>query len=107
MKKELSELDIISNHNDLIALRRKLQCVMSIIDIANNEIDAFEVIDVPAIKVQIDKAFREILIIHRYVRLRKAFDDKLTYSTDSFYIDGHKFSTLDEVEKAWKNKAFL
>ena len=109
MKKELSEVEIVASSFDLLKLRGTPHHVISIIDIAYNGMEAFEVIDVPLVKQKVDEAFLRLLVMHRFCKLRLSFNGKLDYNVndDCFIIEGHKFATLDQVEKALNNKAFL
>lgn len=58
-----------------------------------------------------DEAVKEIFTyLHlkkKYSALKKEANGQLTVSKDGFKLSGKDFLTIDELEKAWKNKAFL
>ena len=64
--------------------------------------------------IQLDVCRAKINEVFDYLELRKRYDilfnqadAKLKIGVDCFELDSYKFQTLDEVEKAIKNKAFL
>src|SRR5208282_5030219 len=60
---------------------------------------------------QIKDDFRQDIkyleVYNKYLRLAADCDMKLTYDKECFSLDGHKFQSLKEVEKALKLRAFL
>lgn len=66
----------------------------------------YDLINLNLIKEKIDEGFEYLYVKQRFIRLNKLIENKI-HITDKFYIDGHGFETLDEVEVAIKNKAFL
>lgn len=64
--------------------------------------------------IQLDVCRSKINEVFDYLELRKRYDilfnqadAKLKIGAGCFELDSYKFQTLDEVEKAIKNKAFL
>lgn len=84
--------------------------------LANNHIDnsddTVDVIDLSLFRDHMNEFMEYLVILKRFRNLRKSFNCKLqlviyTSETDHFELDGHKFYTLDEVEKCLNNKSFL
>ena len=63
--------------------------------------------------LEIDTAAEVFSGVFKYLSISKRYRDlqsqsqELSYSADGFHLGEHIFETLDEVEKALKNKAFL
>lgn len=66
-----------------------------------------DIIDLDALKIQVDEIMEFLFVVKRFRKLSKMFDGKLACHQDCFEIEGHKFQTLDEVEKCYNNRAFL
>jgi hypothetical protein len=66
-----------------------------------------QTMDITSLKKEVDLIFEYLSVRKRYNKLNSLFGNILTYNEIGFSIDGQNFSTLDEVEKAWNNKAFL
>ena len=66
-----------------------------------------DMLNLPAAKLRVEEAMHAIEIKIRYDYLLSRAKSKLTCNSSGFDLDGHKFETLDEVEKAIDNKAFL
>jgi hypothetical protein len=60
-----------------------------------------------AVKSRVEEAMQALEVKIRFDALVVKAKGKLTCSNSSFELDSHKFETLDEVEKALDNKAFL
>lgn len=58
------------------------------------------------VKSKVMEALQALEIKVRYDSLA-CLTKQLRCTKESFELDGHKFETLDEVEKALENKAFL
>lgn len=56
---------------------------------------------------EIDEVFQWIPIKIRYDELFERSGKELSFAAGGFSIYGHLFQTLDEVEKAINNKAFI
>jgi hypothetical protein len=63
--------------------------------------------DIPYFREVLDQDFDYLLLRKRYEILLAHFPKTLSYDENGFLLDGHRFETLDEVEKAIDNKAFL
>jgi hypothetical protein len=61
------------------------------------------------LEIRISEVFEYLHLYQRFEKLKKACDYQLNVSKECFWINGIdcKFQTLDEVEKALNNKAFL
>jgi hypothetical protein len=117
MKKTMTEIDILHKYIG----RPELGGCKNILNLLNSFItDSYyvenvliEVTNLSFAKEKIDELFIFLFIQQRFMKLYKLFDERLSYSMgdltndDYFIINDHKFSTLDEVEKAWNNKSFL
>lgn len=67
----------------------------------------YELINLDLIKNQIDETFRCLVIKQRFILLSELINGALQYDDFGFTVGEHRFQTLDEVERAIKNKAFL
>lgn len=72
-----------------------------------SDMKAIDVIDLTLLKQEIDEVFDFLYAYKRYRELNKKFSHKLAYDKEGFKLDDHVFQSLDEVEKAWNNRAFL
>ena len=68
---------------------------------------SWQLVDLEVLRDTIDQDFQYLLIRKRYEGLVLWSNHALTYDDNGFHLDGHDFETLDEVEKAMENKAFL
>lgn len=64
-------------------------------------------IDLPLVKDSVNRLFDFLEIRQRYEKLKINSRATLSFDKDGFHLDGHTFYSLDEVERALKNKAFL
>jgi hypothetical protein len=71
------------------------------------EQESHELLDLESCKAKVDEAFRAIACKKRFEHLNEISNTAIKYSRDCFLLDNHKFETLDEVERAWKLKAFI
>lgn len=71
------------------------------------EQENYELLDLDACKGKVEEALHAIACKKRFDYLNKISDTAIKYSRDGFMLDNHKFETLDEVERAWKLKAFI
>lgn len=67
----------------------------------------YHLIDIEAARAKVEETFAAIKAKKRYDALFIVSKGKLTYDASGFIIGDHKFETLDEVEQALNNKAFL
>lgn len=67
----------------------------------------YRLIDIGAARTKVEETFAAINTKKRYDLLFIASKCKMTYDASGFIIGDHKFETLDEVEQALNNKAFL
>ena len=63
-------------------------------------------VDLDAIQQICDNIFHILKLRKRYLKLQEENSD-IGVSSEGFHILGHTFQTLDELEHALKNKAFL
>lgn len=68
--------------------------------------NTWELLDLDLTENNMLDTFRYLKDLKRYRRLQNQMTS-LYYTEEGFFIDGHQFETLDQVEKAIKNKAFL
>lgn len=80
---------------------RSLNLVMS--SLSDN---TFELLNLEESQDSINHTFTCLKLIKRYRRLQMQ-NAELSYSQNGFHLGEHTFQTLDEVEKALSNKAFL
>ena len=58
-------------------------------------------------RAKINEIFDYFEVQRRFLSLAEKSNNKLSFTRNYFELDKHKFETLDEVEKAINNKAFL
>lgn len=68
---------------------------------------SMSLINIELCKNEIAEVFDYYKIKLKYDFLAEKADEKLYYTNNEFVFEDFKFQTLDEVEKAIKNKAFL
>lgn len=68
---------------------------------------AWDLLDLESCTEKVNEALRAIACKKRFDQLNKMSNTAIKYSMDGFILDNHKFETLDEVERAYKLKAFL
>ena len=78
------------------------EMVISVINNKNLDILNFE-----AVKKRVEESMKAIEMKIRFDSLNSKVNDKLICNKTDFELDGHKLDSLDEVEKAINNKAFL
>jgi hypothetical protein len=66
-----------------------------------------DLLDLESCKSKVDEAFRALACQRRLTQLNKMLRSAIKFSRDGFTLDNHKFETLDEIERAYKLKAFL
>lgn len=68
-----------------------------------------DLVDLDMLKGQIDEMMEYLFHEKRFRQINSLFGGKIKidYTEQYFMIDDHKFYSLEELEKAWKNKAFL
>lgn len=67
----------------------------------------YDMLNLEAVKRKLDEVFDAMVLKSRFDELYKKSNGKLVCNKTDFDFESHKFETLDEVEKAIKNKAFL
>jgi hypothetical protein len=67
----------------------------------------WELMDLNVVDRSFDEIVHALKIIKRYRELSDGANGILTYDREGFYVGESVFQTLDEVEKALNNKAFL
>ena len=64
-------------------------------------------IDLQLTKESVNRLFDYLELRQKYERLKVASRATLSFDKEGFHLEGHTFHSLDEVERALKNKAFL
>ena len=72
--------------------------------VSNNTTD---LLDMDSCRDLVNDVFDFFSLKRRFNQLSMKLNGKLTFENDRFKIESHEFQTLDEVEKAVQNKAFL
>lgn len=67
----------------------------------------YDMLKLDVVKSKMDEVYYALELKVRYDTIYETSNGKLTCDKSGFDFDGHKFETLDEVEKAIKNKVFL
>lgn len=67
----------------------------------------WDLLDLDVCQAKVNEAFRAAILRKRFDYLNEVSNTAIKYSKDGFMLDNHKFETLDEVERAWKLKAFI
>src|SRR5271157_5644394 len=68
---------------------------------------SWDLLDLESCKVKVSEALRAVACKKKFDQLNEMSNTAIKYSIDGFMLDNHKFETLDEVERAYKLKAFL
>lgn len=70
---------------------------------------SIDLIDLNMLRLQIDESIQFLFLCKRFRQLDELFKGKIVFDNNKrcFAIDDHEFQSLDEIEKAWKNRAFL
>lgn len=81
----------------------------SIFGLVKHAIDdgSWQFLDLKNIKLSIDDDFKYLNSRRYYEQLKTWANGKLSYDENGFHLDGHDFETLNEVQRALENKAFL
>jgi hypothetical protein len=69
--------------------------------------NSWELLDLDILESEFDKCIAYFRLCKRFRAMDKLLDGELSITDDGFEIDEHLFQTLDEVQKAVDNKAFL
>lgn len=74
-----------------------------------NALDDFNIdlINTEDMQRRCDEVFKYIFLLKRFNNLVKLSNNSVYSSLEGFNLEGHVFETLDEVQKALENKAFL
>lgn len=64
-------------------------------------------LNLETVKLKVEEALKALEIRIRFDTLNDMVNGKLTCTNSNFELNGHEFQSLDEVEKAIENKAFL
>lgn len=67
----------------------------------------WDLLDIEVAQAKVNDALRAITLRKRFDKLNAASNTAIKYSVKGFTLDNHTFETLDEVERAWKLKAFI
>lgn len=84
---------------------RYVKTLESISSAINNK--QYDMFNLETVKLKMDEVFEAIVIKTRFDALCNESNGKPVCTKTEFELESHKFQTLDEVEKALKNKAFL
>lgn len=77
----------------------------AVVSAMNNK--QYDMLNLAAVKSRVKEAMQALEVRMRFDSLVGEAKGKLTCSASGFDLDGHKFESLDDVEKALENKAFL
>lgn len=66
-----------------------------------------DMLDIESCRGIVNDVFDYFILKRKFTQLSMEVNGKLTFENDKFKIDNHEFQTLDEVERAVRNKAFL
>lgn len=66
-----------------------------------------EMLDIDSCDSLVKEVIEYLKLKKRFIYLQRKANEKLSISKDGFKISDHVFLSLDEVEKALNNKAFL
>lgn len=67
----------------------------------------YELLDLEFCRKRVNELFDFMIAKKRFDKLHEESKRKLKYGMNGFDLEGHMFETLDEVEHALRNKAFL
>lgn len=100
----VKEYEIVSIMSESYGNRyaKTLETVVSAI---NNK--HYGMFNLESVKLRMDEVFEALVIKTRFDLLYNKSNGKLICNKAGFELEPHKFETLDEVEKALNNKAFL
>ncbi len=101
MKKKEYEMILTISEGYSNRYAKTLDFIVSAINNKN-----YDVLDLESVKMKMDEVFEAITLKVRFDSLLD-LNSSIICNKDCFELDTHKFETLDEVEKAIKNKAFL
>ena len=69
--------------------------------------ETVDLLDLDAVERKIKNIFRILRVENRYNQLFSLSNGQLSVNLKSFKLNGHEFQSLDEVEAALRNPAFL
>lgn len=69
--------------------------------------ESWELMDLDGVEHVFKETMYALKLVKRYRSLSALSKGLLTYSDEGFHVAENTFNTLDEIEKAIKNKAFL
>lgn len=80
-----------------------------VLDLLKNALstDTSEMLDIESCQARIQEIMAYLPLKKRLVLLKKEVGDKLVLSKDGFKLYDKPFSSVDELERAFKMKAFL
>lgn len=109
MNKNKSEPDLLSDF--MYLAEKQTNTVINLLStmVVDGSVDdnVISILDLSVFKTQIDELFEYLVLYKRFRALDLATQGALKAGKGKFIIDNFSFDTLDEVEKAWKNKSFI
>lgn len=72
-----------------------------------NVFRAVDALDLDNLKESFDELFEFLYVYKRYRKINKKFNYTLSWDKEGFKLNESLFQTLDDLEKAYKNRAFL
>jgi len=115
MSQKLSELDLfLKYHNKASSYKSTPKALVDLMGYSS-EIDSelLLVLDLDVLRNKLEELLDFLMLRKRFEHLVVLMKGDLLYGLDDkresrgFIVSGHAFETLDEVERAWKNKALL
>ena len=100
--KEYIFLSQLNDNKDYIAIKSCLSLLLKSI-----EDNSYVFLDLSAIREQIIVYVDWLILAERFSLLKSISNGELSFDKEGFHIKEYAFSSLDEVEKALNNKAFL
>ena len=68
---------------------------------------AVDALDLDNIKASMDELFEFLAAYKRYRKINKKFNYTLSWDKDGFKLNESTFQNVEDLEKAWNNRAFL
>lgn len=93
-------------HYDNYSVKNRMANVYAFISSAL-EARQENLLDLKEIQLDVEQHFKYLFLIKRFNKIRTIAPVSIQYDYDGFHIVDSTFETLDEVEKAMINKAFL
>lgn len=104
--KEYELLQKYNNHEEkLYANGDHVRCFELLKDLLSHG-KGYEFLNLPVLRKKTEEILQFLDLQQKYILLHEKYNN-ISLDNQGFNLDGHRFDTLDELEKALKNKAFL